>query len=47
MRLDGEAVIVTGAASGIGRAIVLKLAREGAAVFAADLDGESAFTQVA
>ena len=37
-RLEGEAAIVTGAGRGIGRAIALVLAQEGAAVAAADID---------
>jgi len=36
--LEGKRAIVTGAASGIGRATAVLLAREGAAVVAADLD---------
>lgn len=40
--LDGMAAIVTGAGRGIGRAIALRLAREGAAVLVADLDGTEA-----
>jgi NAD(P)-dependent dehydrogenase (short-subunit alcohol dehydrogenase family) len=40
--LQGQVAIVTGAASGIGRAIALRLSREGAAVVAADLDGKAA-----
>jgi 3-oxoacyl-[acyl-carrier protein] reductase len=36
-RLLGEVAIVTGAAHGIGRAIAVELAREGAAVWACDL----------
>jgi NAD(P)-dependent dehydrogenase (short-subunit alcohol dehydrogenase family) len=38
MRFSGKSVVVTGAASGIGRATTLLFAREGATVFAADLD---------
>ncbi len=37
-RLDGKVAIVTGAASGIGRAMVIEMARAGAAVLAADVN---------
>lgn len=40
--LDGQVAIVTGAANGIGRAIALRLAKEGAQIVAADLDGKGA-----
>ena len=40
--LDGKSVIVTGAASGIGRATALKFAAEGARVVVADLNDEAA-----
>lgn len=36
MRFEGKVVLVTGAASGIGRAACLQFAREGGTVFAAD-----------
>src|SRR5581483_1505245 len=37
-RYDGKRVLLTGAASGIGRAVTLRLAGEGARVFALDID---------
>ena len=42
MRFSGKCVVITGAASGIGRATTLLFAREGATVFAADLDLDGA-----
>lgn len=41
-RLTGRRALVTGAASGIGRGTALRLAREGAAVFCADIAAEGA-----
>ena len=41
-RFEGKAVLVTGAASGIGRATVLVLAREGASVFCVDVQATAA-----
>lgn len=41
-RLQGKRVIVTGAASGIGRATAAVMAAQGASVLAADIDGERA-----
>lgn len=37
-RFDGKAALLTGAASGIGRAVALRLAGEGASVFGIDVD---------
>lgn len=41
-KLEGRVAIVTGGAQGIGRAIVDKLAHEGATVVIGDLDGDKA-----
>lgn len=40
MTLSGKTAVVTGAARGLGRAIALRLARDGAAVSAWDLNGD-------
>ena len=42
MRLDGRVTIITGAASGIGRASAKEFAREGAKVVVADINLEGA-----
>jgi NAD(P)-dependent dehydrogenase (short-subunit alcohol dehydrogenase family) len=47
MKLSGKVAVVTGAASGIGRATALLFAAEGAAVVAADLDEAGASAVVA
>ncbi|MCW1382637.1 SDR family oxidoreductase [Novosphingobium sp. KCTC 2891] len=46
MRFNGKTVVVTGAASGIGRATAIKFAAEGALVYAADID-ESGLAETA
>jgi NAD(P)-dependent dehydrogenase (short-subunit alcohol dehydrogenase family) len=38
-RFDGRVALITGAASGIGRSITVRLVSEGASVFAVDVDG--------
>src|SRR5207253_1760197 len=40
MRFSGKVAVVTGAASGIGRATALRFAEEGATVVAADIDAQ-------
>ena len=40
--LNGQVAIITGAASGIGRAIAMRLSLEGAAIVAADLNENAA-----
>ena len=40
MRFAGKTAVITGAASGIGKASVLRFASEGATVIAADIDAE-------
>ena len=42
MRMDGKVCIVTGAATGIGKAATIKLSEHGADVIAADIDIEGA-----
>jgi 3-oxoacyl-[acyl-carrier protein] reductase len=47
MKFEGQVAIVTGAASGIGRACALELARGGAGVVLVDLAGEDLMTEAA
>ncbi len=46
-KLSGRVAIVTGAASGIGRASALAFAAEGAKVLVADIDGQGGKETVA
>ncbi len=47
MRLEGKIALVTGGGSGIGRAIALRFAREGATAIVVDVDTEGAEATVA
>src|SRR5690242_14791470 len=50
MEIQGQSVIVTGGASGIGKATALLLAREGARIFIGDVDeagGQAAAAEAA
>jgi hypothetical protein len=47
VNVDGKVAVVTGAASGIGAALALRLAEAGARVVAADLDAEGALATTA
>ena len=40
MRLEGKVAVITGAGSGIGRAMALRFAADGARVIAADLNAQ-------
>jgi NAD(P)-dependent dehydrogenase (short-subunit alcohol dehydrogenase family) len=49
-KLDGKVAVITGAASGMGRATAIRFAREGAAVVVADLNsqaGEETISEIA
>lgn len=45
-RFAGKAALLTGAASGIGRSVALRLASEGAAIFGVDVDEQGLATTV-
>jgi NAD(P)-dependent dehydrogenase (short-subunit alcohol dehydrogenase family) len=46
MRFDGKVALITGGASGIGRAAAAGFARRGGSVAVADIDGEAAENSV-
>jgi NAD(P)-dependent dehydrogenase (short-subunit alcohol dehydrogenase family) len=45
-KLDGKVAVITGAASGMGRATAIRFAKEGAAVVVADLNSQGAETVI-
>ena len=46
-KLDGKVAVITGAASGMGRASAIRFAKEGAAVVVTDLNDEGGASTVA
>jgi NAD(P)-dependent dehydrogenase (short-subunit alcohol dehydrogenase family) len=46
-KLDGKVAVITGAASGMGRATALRFAKEGAAIVVADLNSQAGETTIA
>ncbi len=46
-KLEGKVAVITGAASGMGRATAIRFAREGAAVVVADLNSQAVEETVA